>query len=865
MAAIETAALDMRHSCAELWSAAARQAGAWLAARGLNRRDSIVLLPYAALLPLARQAFAALGGWQPRIETALTLSVSLGPPSAVVPGAVTGDVVQDRLAATRLLLRQPWGQAWARRDRRGFELLVASVVEAAQDLRRAALAQPPRDREAFWALAQQSALPTSGPGAVESLLLNVAMQWAALSNSAATDGLYDLRPEAWIVVRIGGVDDIAEAVLASAVCPSLRLDADPPADEPFAAMAHSPAPRRWVCDGIEAEAQAAAAEIIEALNQGRLPVALVALDRVLLRRIRTLLARQAVSVADETGWRLSTTRTAAQLMALLRAADSASGPDAGLEWLKTLPLDAQATRWLVVLEALWRGSRRLPAQAEVDAATHWWATQSESLQPLGDGRERSLAEWLTLLEQAQWVWAGAAESAPLLRALRIGSADADADAAWLGLARGVRLDLAGLTAWVDAVLDATNFDPEPAAQAQVVFTPLARAVGRPFAHVVVPGADHLHLGGTQPQLALISESMAKRLGLDHALHRQQRERLAFAQLLRSPRLTLLRRRADGADPVAASPLVEWLVLSRRMAGAPPCDEVAWVGQQSSVLRVAQVRPLPGAPDALPQTLSASTVEALRQCPYRFFARAVLRLEEPAEIEAPLVKRDYGNWLHEALHRFHRDRAGPSSDDLARLHDAASQATVVLRLDGAELLPFQASFETFAPAYVAWLQARESRGWRWQSGETDFAAAPPLMAPQTWRGRIDRIDLGPAGAIQVIDYKTGSAVGLNKRVKTPLEDTQLTFYAALAMAAQPESTALSALYLSLDDAKAPLEIPHPDVAHTAQTMTLGLAGEFARLRQGAAMPALGEGRVCDTCEARGLCRRDHWSELPSLSA
>jgi ATP-dependent helicase/nuclease subunit B len=27
-----------------------------------------------------------------------------------------------------------------------------------------------------------------------------------------------------------------------------------------------------------------------------------------------------------------------------------------------------------------------------------------------------------------------------------------------------------------------------------------------------------------------------------------------------------------------------------------------------------------------------------------------------------------------------------------------------------------------------------------------------------------------------------------------------------------------------------------------------------------MPALGEGSVCDFCEVRGLCRKDHWTEL-----
>jgi ATP-dependent helicase/nuclease subunit B len=53
------------------------------------------------------------------------------------------------------------------------------------------------------------------------------------------------------------------------------------------------------------------------------------------------------------------------------------------------------------------------------------------------------------------------------------------------------------------------------------------------------------------------------------------------------------------------------------------------------------------------------------------------------------------------------------------------------------------------------------------------------------------------------------------------------------------------------------VPHPEVVGSAERLLEGLAGEFQRLRDGAALPALGEGRVCDFCEARGLCRRDHW--------
>ena len=81
-----------------------------------------------------------------------------------------------------------------------------------------------------------------------------------------------------------------------------------------------------------------------------------------------------------------------------------------------------------------------------------------------------------------------------------------------------------------------------------------------------------------------------------------------------------------------------------------------------------------------------------------------------------------------------------------------------------------------------------------------------------------------------------------------------FYAALLGGGED----LAAAYLALDDANAPREIAHPDVHRSAAALLHGLGQEWQRLQQGAALPALGEGRVCETCEARGLCRRDHWS-------
>jgi ATP-dependent helicase/nuclease subunit B len=99
--------------------------------------------------------------------------------------------------------------------------------------------------------------------------------------------------------------------------------------------------------------------------------------------------------------------------------------------------------------------------------------------------------------------------------------------------------------------------------------------------------------------------------------------------------------------------------------------------------------------------------------------------------------------------------------------------------------------------------------------------------------------------------------LKRKVRQPLEDTQLAFYAAISAPALAEGDTLAALYLALDDSDEVKAIVHPDVGESAQALLDGLADEWHRLRAGAAMPALGEGPICEFCDARGLCRRDRW--------
>jgi ATP-dependent helicase/nuclease subunit B len=193
-----------------LWAEVARHTQAWLVQESLAPRDAVLLLPFAGLLEPARAAFVALGGWQPRIETALTMAASLGPPPLREPGACCGDAVLDRINANRLLRGQPWGQAWAQRDAAGFD-------DAAQALRAAAATRAPGDRAAFWATAQREI--TALPATMEALLLGVALPWAQAGAASATDGVFAHRPSAWIVLRLAGADDLCDALLGHAGVP----------------------------------------------------------------------------------------------------------------------------------------------------------------------------------------------------------------------------------------------------------------------------------------------------------------------------------------------------------------------------------------------------------------------------------------------------------------------------------------------------------------------------------------------------------------------------------------------------------------------------------------------------------------------
>ncbi|MFX8004398.1 hypothetical protein ABTK66_18655, partial [Acinetobacter baumannii] len=91
-----------------------------------------------------------------------------------------------------------------------------------------------------------------------------------------------------------GPDALARA-LAAAQVPALCLRADVDLD---AVPATGTDLQLAACADFETLAEQTATSVLQHLNAGRAPVALLAQDRVAVRRVRTLLLRQGVPIHD---------------------------------------------------------------------------------------------------------------------------------------------------------------------------------------------------------------------------------------------------------------------------------------------------------------------------------------------------------------------------------------------------------------------------------------------------------------------------------------------------------------------------------------------------------------------------------------
>ena len=849
---VESASLQARsaaHVVDKNWHHVMVQLAQNMAEHGVHPSRVVVLVPYAQLMQQARSAWSAYtastgaqAAFTPRFETTMNWASSVamaGGAAAPAFDDIQLDAAMDILTAASLLERAGLAAQ--------HHALAGRLVEAAWSLSRVAAAQAP-DKRLAWGtqLADALGLGLESPAlALELALARIALMWTAAS-ACPSDVLFAAQADLLVVLEGFQSEPLALALAARFGERALSLQLVPaalPDVAPGALALHS-------ARDAEDEAHRAAACVLAHLAQGRSPVALIAQDRVLTRRIRAMLAERGVALRDETGWKLSTTRAAATLMSLLRALPWDAPADAVLDWLKNAPaFDAAAvTRAEVALRKasvrLWRALPAAQPDVQLLAA---------QVQPLRDSlqRTRSLVHWLrdvraALQSAGQW--------APLVRDTA-GTAvmealcmhDGSATALPMAFPVDVRMSLQDFTSWVNQTLEAASFSPVHPPHAQVVILPLSQLLGRPMQAVVMPGCDEARLAVSPEPPGLWPPAQRELLGLPSRATLAAAQRTAWNYALCMPQIDLLWRVSEGGERLMPSGFVQELLLMKSLPMAPdPRLQRQYTAQPTP-------RPLPTG-QALPVTrLSASAYEDLRRCPYRFFALRQLRLQEADELESELGKRDFGSWLHTLLHHFHEALKGAPRHDLpgrlAMINIAAKQASTELGLSESEFLPFAAIWPRVRTGYLEWLAGHDASGAQFAEGEV-WKDMP--LGPITLMGKLDRIDQMPDGSRIVMDYKTEARPTTQARINNAGEDTQLAFYAALLA-----DDTLAAAYVNLGEKEPTKTYGQPEIVDLRDELIGSILSDMARIADGAPLPALGEGKACDYCAARGLCRKDFW--------
>lgn len=625
--------------------------------------------------------------------------------------------------------------------------------------------------------------------------------------------------------------------------------------------------------GAEHEARCVDLAVRQALLAGKEDIVVLTQDRRLARRLRALLERAAVPLQDHGGWALSTSRAAAALDAWLECIEGRFRFRPLLALLKSGFVEADAA----ALDTL---ERKLVYGNGIDGGLPalLGAANSDSLQAL-----------LKKLKDAAFSLPRSDESRPaqrwtesLLRSLEhIGLAQRlDADTAGVQLSRVLaqlhaafaRVPLSlrwdEFRSLLDGALERGTFSPD-ASRSPVRLLTLDQAQGLHCELLVLAGATREQLPGSPPRLPFFSASVRNELGLPDWRARQDLALMRLRNALDGAAEVLITWSAGTEDePAQASPWIEAIEAQASRAGLALRDPAlaqlaasgaAEIGDDSAGAAAPFERPAPSAPTALlPERLSATAHQALLDCPYRFFARSVLKLEaEHAPDEDP-NRKDYGERVHKILEAFAQPVPDmphlppPFTEHItaasrprahARLTEIADAVFAPDLSRRALALTWKAEFRAAIPGLLDWMTSR----WLLREVRAEVDLSANIEGLRIY-GRVDRLETRTDGSQVVVDYKSGKLPKPDDIASG--EAVQLLHYALL----DPHIAAVEYRPLRRSENAQVYDTGLPALRDAVRAR---LASVVRALQAGAPLPAQGNEAVCEHCEYTGLCRREDW--------
>ena len=334
--------------------------------------------------------------------------------------------------------------------------------------------------------------------------------------------------------------------------------------------------------------------------------------------------------------------------------------------------------------------------------------------------------------------------------------------AWLDEAAPLiaRLDRSA-TYWIDLmVAGLPSPTPAPPAGRVIDVQGWLELFHEPGQHLVLCGLNEGHVparGGGEPWL---SENIRKRLGLTTDEQRSARDAFLFQAMIEARRKNgrvdlLCGKSGSGGEALLPSRFLlaaETKLLPARVRTLfreiePPEAGLRWEADWKW-----QPRPLPP-----PASLHVTSLRDYLKCPFRYYLKHVVRMQQPDPERTEWGARDFGNIAHDILETWGRD---PEAREFSKTEALAAYFSDQLNRRVAEQfgkqIPLSIRIQTESlRSRLSWLALKQAceraAGWRVERVEqpvTLTIAGIPVNA------KIDRIDRHADGHLRVIDYKTG---------------------------------------------------------------------------------------------------------------
>ena len=405
-------------------------------------------------------------------------------------------------------------------------------------------------------------------------------------------------------------------------------------------------------------------------------------------------------------------------------------------------------------------------------------------------------------------------------------------------------------------------------------------------------------GGRSPNIFFPSSLLAK-LGWPPEQAKLAGTRAAFLDLTRLARcaLTLSAFTLEDDALVERSPLLEE-VADAGAAAAPPEDgdtcrifldealvldpvrgdvlpEAAqgWLGLRQSRSPAADARFHGAAGPYVPPVYTVSAVDVYLDCPFKFLATYVLRIEDEPDDDEGMTPRLRGEFVHDVLRRFYEawDGRGGGPVTTGNLGDArhlfddvasralgtlppADAAAERLRLLGSPVTPAARDIVlgaevTMTGGVIGRLLEQDLEG------EFDISSGQGTRRVRL-RGKVDRIDLLAGSSFRIIDYKTGRAPEWRRSVQLPVYAVCAAQW--LSRVRGGSWSLAEAAYLVLsgrDHVRAVV----PDARGSASALVSGqqrFLDAIDGMARGEFPPRPFEPHLCRSCRFAGVCRKDY---------